>query len=172
MLTESSSFIYSKNAWVLQNFFLYKKKARVISPELGTVYPLSVGVAPAVMTAAVLSPAVSAAAAFRPPARVSRVVESVSLSTVEGGVQVSLAVETAAPLVVVAAFPQSSFRRLDGIRGHPTHGHTIFINIDDKDGSILCPKYRKVTFKLNFCYRCPPPPPPSIIMDARYKKKI
>ncbi len=65
---------------------------------------LSVGVAPAVRTAAVLSPAVSAAAAaFRPSARVSRVEESVSLTTVISRVLVTVAVETAASLVVVAA---------------------------------------------------------------------
>ncbi len=65
---------------------------------------LSVGVAPAVRTAAVLSPAVpAAAAAVRPPARVSIVEASVSLTTMVSRDLVAVAVETAASLVVVAA---------------------------------------------------------------------
>jgi hypothetical protein len=60
---------------------------------------LLVGVAPAVVAAAVLSPAVPAAsAAVRPPDRVS-----ISLMTLVPSILVVIAVETAASLVVVAA---------------------------------------------------------------------
>jgi hypothetical protein len=61
---------------------------------------LLVGVSPAVVAAAVLSPVVPAAyAAVRPPARVS-----ISLMTLVPGILVAIAVEPAASLVVVAAF--------------------------------------------------------------------
>ncbi len=104
-----------------------------------TILPTSVRVAPAVMSAAVRSPAVSAAAAFRPPARVSRVVESVSLSTVVRGVLVSVAaiavaVATSSPKAPSAASgvaaPQAATAEsplLPALTPGGPAGHSLFL---------------------------------------------
>jgi hypothetical protein len=63
-------------------FFFWQLQKKIEENIPRTILTSSVRVAPAVVSAAVLLPAVSAAADFRPPARVSGVVEAVTLSTV------------------------------------------------------------------------------------------
>ncbi len=81
----SSSFIYSKKMPAILHFFSNTRKLNY--NIVGTVdqiffFPASVGITPAVMPAAVLPPAVSAAAAFWSSARVSVAVSIVPMKGV------------------------------------------------------------------------------------------